>query len=200
MSTREFGLYLPIHPISDLSWPSCHLSDTSALCCALCGRYNSFAHATMGVRLPTILGKAIEDTVRTLNEQSEEEIITDLVGCIERLEVLMEDLQKNSKHGFVTLFLFIPSPVIGTFRSSQLLFTLSTDKLRPILDDNEADVSLWNKEIAKYFRGKDFMNAPWLFAEAYKYRRLRESFSMSKHWKDYDVFFRQKVCNIPLSR
>lgn len=30
---------------------------------------------------------------------------------------------------------------------------------------------LWNKEIAKYFRGKDFMNAPWLFAEAYKYRR-----------------------------
>jgi hypothetical protein len=24
---------------------------------------------------------------------------------------------------------------------------------------------LWNKEIAKYFQGKDFMNAPWLFAE-----------------------------------
>jgi hypothetical protein len=61
------------------------------------------------------------------------------------------------------------------------------------------------QEIAKYFRGKgkfasfsgcahdlanphvhrspDFMNAPWLFAEAYKYRRLRECFSVSKHWK-----------------
>ena len=26
----------------------------------------SFAHATMGVRLPTILGKAIDDVVRTL--------------------------------------------------------------------------------------------------------------------------------------
>ena len=37
------------------------------------------------------------------------------------------------------------------------------------------------------------MNAPWLFAEAYKYRRLRECFSVSKHWKSYDVFFRQKV-------
>lgn len=36
------------------------------------------------------------------------------------------------------------------------------------------------------------MNAPWLFAEAYKYRRLRECFSLSKHWVDYDVFFRQK--------
>lgn len=49
--------------------------------------------------------------------------------------------------------------------------TLPAGKLRPIIDDNEADVSLWNKEIAKYFRGKDFMTAPWLFAEAYKYRR-----------------------------
>lgn len=38
------------------------------------------------------------------------------------------------------------------------------------------------------------MNAPWLFAEAYKYRRLHECFSVSKFWKDYDVFYRQKVC------
>jgi hypothetical protein len=31
-----------------------------------------------------------------------------------------------------------------------------------------------------------------LFAEAYKYRRLHECFSLSKHWKGYDVFFREK--------
>ena len=37
------------------------------------------------------------------------------------------------------------------------------------------------------------MNAPWLFAEAYKYRRLHEAFTLSKYWKDYDVFYRQKV-------
>lgn len=37
------------------------------------------------------------------------------------------------------------------------------------------------------------MNAPWLFAEAYKYRRLHECFSVSKFWRDYDVFYRQKV-------
>lgn len=54
------------------------------------------------------------------------------------------------------------------------------------------------------------MNAPWLFAEAYKYRRLRECFSLSKYFVEYgklfyewsvtkirlislsDVFFRQK--------
>lgn len=37
------------------------------------------------------------------------------------------------------------------------------------------------------------MSAPWLFAEAYKYRRLHECFSVSKYWKQYDVFYRQKV-------
>jgi damage-control phosphatase, subfamily III len=82
----------------------------------------SFAHATMGHRLPTILGKAIDDTVRTLNEQSSEDEIIDLVQCIERMDKLMTDLSGNAK-------------------------------LRPIIDDGEADVALWNKEIAKYFQG-----------------------------------------------
>ncbi|CAD6889901.1 unnamed protein product [Tilletia controversa] len=121
----------------------------------------SFAHDTMGKRLPTILGKGIDDTIRTLNEEHNEERIVDLAKCVERMQHLMNDLSKNRK-------------------------------LRPIIDDGEGDVALWNKEIAKFFRGKDFMNAPWLFAEAYKYRRLHECFSSSKYWKDYDVFFRQK--------
>ncbi|KAJ9098474.1 hypothetical protein QFC19_006341 [Naganishia cerealis] len=121
----------------------------------------SFAHATMSVRLPTILGKGIADVHQTLNQESDEDRITDLVGCIHRMEDLMDDLTENSK-------------------------------LRPIIDDGAGDIPLWNKEIAKYFQGKDFMNAPWLFAEAYKYRRLRECFSLSKYWVEYDVFFRQK--------
>ncbi|KDQ10142.1 hypothetical protein BOTBODRAFT_137059 [Botryobasidium botryosum FD-172 SS1] len=121
----------------------------------------SFAYATMGVRLPTILGKAISDTIKTLNEQSDEERIVDLIGCINRMERLMKDLTNN-------------------------------DVLRPIIDDGEGDIPLWNKEITQFFRGKDFMSAPWVFAEAYKYRRLHECFSVSKYWRDYDVFFRQK--------
>ncbi|KAF9454182.1 DUF89-domain-containing protein [Macrolepiota fuliginosa MF-IS2] len=121
----------------------------------------SFAHATMQSRLPTILGKAIEDAIRTLNDQAEEEQVVDLSESIERMGELMTDLSGNAK-------------------------------LRPVVDDGEADVALWNKEIAKYFQGKDFMNAPWLFAEAYKYRRLHECFSISKFWKNYDVFYRQK--------
>ena len=137
----------------------------------------------MSVRLPTILGKAIGDVHQTLNQETEEERIVDLVECIHRMEDLMDNLKGNSK-------------------------------LRPIVDDGAGDIALWNKEIAKYFQGKDFMNAPWLFAEgwyaglyllttfcltnrgplrpAYKYRRLRECFSLSKYWVEYDVFFRQK--------
>jgi hypothetical protein len=122
----------------------------------------------MGKRLPTILGKAIEDTARTLNEQSAEDKVVDLVECMDRMDELMHDLSSNQK-------------------------------LRPIVDDGEADVALWNKEIAKYFLGKDFMNAPWLFAEAYKYRRLRECFAVSKFWRDYDVFYRQKVRVTPIN-
>lgn len=82
----------------------------------------SFANATMGHRLPTILGKAIDDVIVTLNEQSFEDRILDLVECIERMEELKRELERSAK-------------------------------LRPIIDDGEADVALWNKEIAKYFLG-----------------------------------------------
>jgi hypothetical protein len=76
----------------------------------------------MQSRLPTILGKAIDDTIRTLNGQYSQERIADLVQCIDRMGDLMTDLSGNAK-------------------------------LRPILDDDEADVALWNKEIAKFFQG-----------------------------------------------
>ena len=57
----------------------------------------SFAHATMGHRLPTILGKAIDDVIRTLNEQSEEDEIVDLVQCVDRMNVLMVELFESAQ-------------------------------------------------------------------------------------------------------
>lgn len=70
----------------------------------------SFAHATMGVRLPTILGKAIEDVVKTLNSQWEVDRIEDLVECTKRMDELMENLSANqfvfpSNRQFFVLFL-----------------------------------------------------------------------------------------------
>ena len=51
----------------------------------------------MGVRLPTILNKAIDDVWKTLNQEYDEGRITDLIECIHRMEDLMEDLQGNKK-------------------------------------------------------------------------------------------------------
>jgi hypothetical protein len=51
----------------------------------------------MQSRLPTILGKAIDDATRTLNEVSEEERVVDLAECIERMQDLMEDLSGNAE-------------------------------------------------------------------------------------------------------
>ncbi|KAG8763960.1 hypothetical protein FRC12_008350, partial [Ceratobasidium sp. 428] len=55
----------------------------------------SFAHTTMGVCLPTILGKAIDDVWRTLNEECEESRIVDLLEYIERMDVLITDPSEN---------------------------------------------------------------------------------------------------------
>jgi len=96
----------------------------------------------MGHRLPTILGKAINDATHTLNEQSGEDEIVDLVQCIARMKVLMTELSESA-----TL-----RPIIDGLSNptAALLFGMHTDL--DVLDD-EADVALWNKEIAKYFQG-----------------------------------------------
>ena len=83
----------------------------------------SFANATMGVRLPTILSKSIQDVLMTVNTLSSEHLIVDLLGCVKRMEELKAELEGNGV-------------------------------LRSIKDDGEADVALWNKEIAKYFLGE----------------------------------------------
>jgi hypothetical protein len=72
---------------------------------------------------------------------------------------------------------------MSLFGTRKLQSTSKVDNLWPKIDTL----------ITAIVTGKDFMNAPWLFAEAYKYRRLHECFSVSKFWNDYDVFYRQKV-------
>jgi hypothetical protein len=99
----------------------------------------------MGHRLPTILGKAVDDVIRTLNEQASEEEVIDLVQCIERMEGLMTDLSGNANLRYIVDGQF--SPFHRQIISFQPCFPVA---------DGEADVALWNKEIARYFQG---MNA-----------------------------------------
>ncbi|KAH7032693.1 uncharacterized protein B0I36DRAFT_361469 [Microdochium trichocladiopsis] len=64
-------------------------------------------------------------------------------------------------------------------------------KLSPIRDDGTPDVALYNHEL-EALGTPSWFNVPWLFSECYLYKRMSTSFSMSQHWKSYDVFARQK--------
>jgi len=51
----------------------------------------------MQSRLPTILSKAIEDDIRTLDTESSEERVVDVAQCIDRMGDLMTNLSGNAK-------------------------------------------------------------------------------------------------------
>ncbi|KAI1076685.1 DUF89-domain-containing protein [Whalleya microplaca] len=83
---------------------------------------------------------------------------------------------------------------------ARLKYELQHDrKLTPIRDDGGADIALYNQELEK-LATPSWFNLPWLYSECYLYRRMNTSFSLSKHWKKYDVFSRQKINTFRSSR
>ncbi|KAI9924464.1 hypothetical protein ASPWEDRAFT_267451 [Aspergillus wentii DTO 134E9] len=72
-------------------------------------------------------------------------------------------------------------------------------QLTPLPDDGEPSIAEYNQELEQ--RGNpSWLDVPWLFAECYLYRRLSTLFALSKHWKGYDVFSRQKMSTFKSSR
>ncbi|KAJ9206424.1 hypothetical protein DTO280E4_226 [Paecilomyces variotii] len=72
-------------------------------------------------------------------------------------------------------------------------------QLTPLPDDGEPDIAEYNKELEQ--RGNPtWHNVAWLFSECYLYRRISTLFRLSKHWKGYDVFSRQKMSTFKSSR
>ncbi|KAM0699882.1 hypothetical protein Q7P36_000093 [Cladosporium allicinum] len=71
--------------------------------------------------------------------------------------------------------------------------------LSPLPDDGGFDIEGYNKEIEQ--RGNPtWFNVTWLFSECYMYRRIATIFRLSKHWKNHDVFFKQKQSTFRSSR
>ncbi|KAK4446872.1 DUF89-domain-containing protein [Podospora aff. communis PSN243] len=64
-------------------------------------------------------------------------------------------------------------------------------QLTPIRDDGLPDVKIYNDELEK-LGNPTWLNVSWLYSECYLFRRISTSFSLSTHWKNYDVFARQK--------
>ncbi|KAK3710618.1 Hairy/enhancer-of-split with YRPW motif protein 2 [Vermiconidia calcicola] len=72
-------------------------------------------------------------------------------------------------------------------------------QMMPLPDDGGPDIAGYNHELEQ--RGNpNWFNVSWLFSECYLYRRVHTLFSLSKHWKGYDVFSKQKMSTFRSSR
>jgi len=72
-------------------------------------------------------------------------------------------------------------------------------KLTPLLDDGQPDIESYNDELEKR-SNPQWHDVSWLYAECYLYRRLATIFATSKHWKQHDVFAKQKMSTFRSSR
>jgi hypothetical protein len=72
-------------------------------------------------------------------------------------------------------------------------------KCRNLPFDGEVDVGEYNEELDARIQ-PTWHDIEWLYAECYLYRRVQTFFGMSKYWKDYDVFDRQKMSTFKSSR
>ncbi|KAI2643742.1 DUF89-domain-containing protein [Xylaria nigripes] len=83
---------------------------------------------------------------------------------------------------------------------ARLKYEMQHDRqLTPIRDDGFADVALYNQELEQ-LGNPTWFSVSWLFCECYLYRRINTSFTLSKYWKRYDVFARQKINTFRSSR
>lgn len=57
---------------------------------------------------------------------------------------------------------------------------------------HECDESSEMKEFYRYMREKTWLDSEWLMSECYLYIRLHNMLLIKEHWKDYDMFARQK--------
>ncbi|KAM4064520.1 protein-glutamate O-methyltransferase C1393.13 [Hirsutella rhossiliensis] len=73
-------------------------------------------------------------------------------------------------------------------------------KLSPIVDDGyPRETAAYNKEVED-LGNPSWLDVPWLFSECYMYRRISTFFQLTKHWKSYDMFARQKIDTFRTSR
>ncbi|KAL9080292.1 MAG: hypothetical protein Q9157_000942 [Trypethelium eluteriae] len=83
---------------------------------------------------------------------------------------------------------------------SKLKYELQHNRqLSPLPDDGIEDIVGYNQELSQLGTPK-WLDVPWLFAECYLYRRMSTLFQLTRHWRDYDVFSRQKMATFKSSR
>ncbi|KAL2268907.1 hypothetical protein VTJ83DRAFT_3753 [Remersonia thermophila] len=136
------------------------------------GDPTSFAYSTSRERWPIIITQAIDDVYRTVGASN---------------DATEAEKQAEGKK------------ILGEL--AQLKYELQHNRaLTPLRDDGFPDVAVYNDELARRGGNLTWLDAPWLFTECYLFRRMSTSFTLSQHWKSYDVFARQKIKSFRSSR
>ncbi|KAK4645732.1 Hairy/enhancer-of-split with YRPW motif protein 2 [Podospora bellae-mahoneyi] len=83
---------------------------------------------------------------------------------------------------------------------TKLKYEVQHDRaLTPLPDDGYPDIATYNAELEQ-LNSPTWLKSPWLYTECYLFRRIATSFALSSHWKNYDVFARQKTSTFRSSR
>lgn len=139
---------------------------------ALSGKFKgTFAYKTLTDRLPVIITKAIDLLCRQRKQ---------IPALLSLNEKDYDDAEEETKSLIEEL--------------ARLKYELQTDKTIKALDSDYSDTKEWN-EILKREENSHaneevtWFNISWLYAECYLYRRMREIFLLSKHFKQFDQFY-----------
>ncbi|KAI8713478.1 Sugar phosphate phosphatase [Fusarium sp. LHS14.1] len=130
----------------------------------------SFASDSVRQRWPVILTQSIDDVYRAVTKATDPEAIAEGKKIIEQLAGLKYEVEHDRK-------------------------------LTPIPDDGfTGEITAYNKEVEALGPDAHWYDVPWLFSECYMYRRISTFFRLTKHWKNYDMFARQKMDTFRSSR
>ncbi|KAL1741870.1 hypothetical protein HDZ31DRAFT_66503 [Schizophyllum fasciatum] len=139
---------------------------------------NGFSYKTVNSRWPVILTGVI-DTLCNVNHELHVK-----VSAADAAEDVAKDSQAKISKGKAVIE-----------KISKLKYEMARDKeLETLSDDGEPHISLYNSRLEELKKeGKHtWYTAPWLFAECYLYRLLRNYF-VTAGLSDYDPFYKQKI-------
>lgn len=133
--------------------------------------FRTFAYKTLTDRLPVIVTKAIDLLCRQRKQ---------IPALLSLNETDYEEAEEETKNLIEEL--------------ARLKYELQTDKTIKVLVADYSDTKVWNErlkqeEISHPNEEVTWFNISWLYAECYLYRRMREIFLLSNHFKQFDQFY-----------
>ncbi|KAK6856319.1 hypothetical protein PG995_006506 [Apiospora arundinis] len=104
----------------------------------------------------------------------------------------IDDISKSVfQHGHIKSKVDEGCSIIATLQNLKKEI-LEGAELCPLANDGSAEIASYNQNL-KALGKPTWHDSPWLFCECYLFKRISTCFSLSEHWKSYDVFMKQKM-------